>query len=1046
MRPPTEQSKVPQIEQKHNGTASTEVHFKDLHIAKFIEGAFIQASVLEFYSPDRFYLLSQSVEMLEALTSISSALQRMYSSSSVSSHVPCVGEVCAVQYSLDLNWYRGLIQTLTHDQKIAKVLYIDFGNEEDVPVGRIRALLPNTIPFGPCAMECCITNVLPMGDAWTSECCTAVRQMLVGKTLTVHLLKNREPGRCYVVDLEVSTGKQLSTFLTELGYAKKMISNTPPTKQEMDAMKNASLENFRRLSDGKDENTWAQPPQPVTQAVGDRLSVVVIHFQSPSDFIIQKVENSQAIQDLQLKLKEHCGQSAAPKNFRPAPGTVCCAQFSEDKQWYRAKVLAYSSEDCVCVGYIDFGNSEVVDLSHLFPINMSLLELPMQAMPCGLAGVQPVEENWSEDCISTMKLHVSNRILQLEIQGVRDGKAMVSMIMDANDPQTNVAELLICVGYAVPTRSDSQADVTDSPVQPQGDSPPVCEPLVWHEAVLPRDNQTVALQVIAVENPGEFYCCINSPADQQQLIELGAQLKLHCEADKTSFVPKVGEPCAVCSGDGSWRRAMVKGLSEDGVTVKLVDHGYTMTLKTSSARSITPKFLKLPFQAARCWLAGVAPLGSEWSGKSIKSFLKLVEGKQLSARVVSVTELGFGVELESQGRNVAVALISEHLVRAPGELPEEAHVKTGQLHGDGVKANEHSQLKVQTPHQTESSGKAASADQQATVSSEEPSFPVDWKTVELPLNIFKPGIAAAISPTLFYVLSPVQVDLKKRQELMEQVAAYCSKNQTASSAGVTVRPAPGAACCAQFSVNKTWYRAVVLEVGEAEVKVIHADFGSMETVPFSRILPIPLHLLQLPFQITRCTLLERKPFPAGWPEEATKMFQTMLSSGVLATVHSFNGSANVLALTLPTQSGGEEVTSVILDALQRRKETNASATLKSDQIGKNTSDSAARQSCAQLNGVPKMQNGLKDAADRAKTPSSTQTSEDAVKSSSAAAAQEDGVKKLCPRTQLLCQSRSNSSNQETSCCCLSLKTQMDHLEQLIQLQLSLIKQIVGQRQ
>lgn len=58
----------------------------------------------------------------------------------------------------------------------------------------------------------------------------------------------------------------------------------------------------------------------------------------------------------------------------------------EDKQWYRAKVLAYPSEECVCVGYIDFGNSEEVDLGSLRPISTSLLSLPMQAVPCALAG------------------------------------------------------------------------------------------------------------------------------------------------------------------------------------------------------------------------------------------------------------------------------------------------------------------------------------------------------------------------------------------------------------------------------------------------------------------------------------------------------------------------------------------------------------------------------------------------------------------------------------------------------------------------------------
>lgn len=54
----------------------------------------------------------------------------------------------------------------------------------------------------------------------------------------------------------------------------------------------ASLENFERLSEGKDDISWAQPPEPLTQVVGDSFSVVVTHLQSPDDFIVQKVENA----------------------------------------------------------------------------------------------------------------------------------------------------------------------------------------------------------------------------------------------------------------------------------------------------------------------------------------------------------------------------------------------------------------------------------------------------------------------------------------------------------------------------------------------------------------------------------------------------------------------------------------------------------------------------------------------------------------------------------------------------------------------------------
>lgn len=49
-------------------------------------------------------------------------------------------------------------------------------------------------------------------------------------------------------------------------------------------------------------------------------------------------------------------------------------------------MLAYSSEDRVCVGYIDFGNSEEVVLNQLRPISLPLLALATQAIPCALAG------------------------------------------------------------------------------------------------------------------------------------------------------------------------------------------------------------------------------------------------------------------------------------------------------------------------------------------------------------------------------------------------------------------------------------------------------------------------------------------------------------------------------------------------------------------------------------------------------------------------------------------------------------------------------------
>ncbi|XP_029705362.1 tudor domain-containing protein 1 isoform X5 [Takifugu rubripes] len=964
-----------------SGDASRQqrILMKDLPVAKVIKGTDIQAKVEEFYDPGRFFLLVHNSEVMKTLHIITTELQNTYSFQPATPYMPCVGEVCAVQYSCDMNWYRGLVQNLAAEQKMANILYIDFGNEECVPLDRIKQLATKIKPYCPCVMECRIAEVEPVGGSWSVECCMAVRQLLAGRIITVHLVDTLENGRIHAVDIHLSMGK-LSTFLIAHGYATEN-KNVTPTEQDIHELMTASFENFKSLSDGKDDNSWAQPPEPLTQVVGETFSVVVTHLQSPSDFIVQKVENAskRVIQELQQQLRDHCFQVKAPENFRPAPGTVCCAQFSEDKQWYRAKILAYSSEERVCVGYLDFGNSEDVYIGHLRPISPLLLAIPMQTIPCGLAGVQPVGDKWSEECILALQQRVSNRILSMAIQGAHEGRALVAMIDKGSDPQENVAELLTSSGFAAPV-------LVTSSMNQQADLKPLAEvhvvslcmsvpsvsseALAWRCVELPVDGQTVSLLASVIENPQEFYCHMSNGKDIQQLLELGAALKKHCAANDSPYMPKVGEPCcAMCPDDRKWYRVMLNDISETAVSVNCVDYGRKMKLPKENLRPITASFLTLPFQAVRCSLAGVEPLGSEWNSEAKQWLWSQMDGELMTARVLSVSERGYEVKLGIRGQDMAAALISVQLAKAPGAISGTSCVNSELKHQEKMYESQPNQEQedVQVPGQSGSISKEMPTEgpaAQSDVQLEFPYFPADWKTAELPLReTFQPCIAAIISPSLFYVLSPIQVNQQRLQAVMGELANYCGSNNSLpslSSSSVSSRAFPGAVCCAQFSADNIWYRAVVLEGGENEVKVIYADFGNTEMVPFSRILPIPKHLLQLPFQITRCTLTGKEHFPVVWPVELQHTFQSLLSKGVLASVESFDGFANVLSLCLVTETGRLQLTSLILDALQEQAKSSqeqakssqcsqeqAKSSQCSQEQAKSSQEQAKRSQCSQ---------------------------------------------------------------------------------------------------
>lgn len=1006
---------------------------KDLP-TRVITGTELQAAVVEFQTPGRFFIVAQSAEFLEAQNIISVELQKTCGFPTGSPHKPVVDEVCAVQYSCDMSWYRGLVQKLEADQ--AHILYIDFGNKEMVPFERIRPLTSKLLEYGPCAMECCVTEVVPAAEAWSIKCCIAARQLLEGKTLTVKVLGMLDNSSTHIVDIVLSNGSTFSSFLIEQEYAVKEIVNKAPSVEDISAMVDASLANFKRLLDGKDDNSWATIPEPLTQAVGDSFSVVVTHIQSPDKIVVQKVEHARVIQNLQMNVKTHCSQIPASNLFRPAPGTVCCASFSEDKQWYRAKVLAYISEERVCVGYLDFGNYEAVDLNNLRPISQSLLAIPMQAMTCGLAGIQPAGEEWSEECLQALQRRISNRILTIEIQGSYEGNVLVTLIDEASDPQANIAELLMFAGFAAPAvnkinndnllseKSPSAPEVAGSSLKP--------EPLVWTCAELSLESSKVLLRVCCVESPGKFFCHIVNPTDNQRLLDLEAELKPYCEMDAT-FDPKLGEPCCaiITEADSKCFRALIKQLCDDEVLVALVDYGHCMRVKKSKLRPITAKHLELSFQALPCWLAGVEPEGSEWTPEALLWFQTLVEGEVLSAQVLSITEDGYGVELQSKGQNVATALVTEHLAKCFGEKKQETAAV--------------SECKQNPKEQSQAPTEQLTSRDVATAQPEEISFPMDWKTVVLtPDETFQPCIAAVSQPSLFYLFDPRQVGEEQIQEMMLQLAKYC--NSQASPPPVGDKPMSGAACCARFTADNNWYRAVVLEVYDQEANVIYADYGNSEKVSLFNILPIPVRFLQLPFRITRCSIVDKALTPAEWPGNIQQIFLGALQHGVIATVQSFNGFSNILSLSLSPESGGEvvNVNTMILGALKASSQSTAGPGSE-EKLASSVSDTDAKTDASSELSLPSVMPPKFEVSTTAPEAPSPEQPPIIKQDTTPETVIDDPVQQILKQIEPPCTiDKKTGDALVSSCCCQSLKNKIDQMEQLMQVQLSFIKKLIAQ--
>ncbi|XP_066475829.1 tudor domain-containing protein 1 isoform X4 [Tiliqua scincoides] len=537
---------------------------------------------------------------------------------------------------------------------------------------------------------------------------------------------------------------------------------------------------------------------------------------------------------------------------------------SEDTQWYRASLLSYTSDQTALVGYVDFGNLEILQLSRLRPITPKLMELPVQAIACILAGVKPVSETWSTEATSLMKKLVQNKVLSIEVMDKKENTFVVELTDESVTPVISASQYLLESGYAVKEASVSK--VIESTIETLHEaSDQKLEKVDWTwVTVTPKQVVNVVMCVLC--NPSEFYCHLLNNEDLNALRELNLSLIEYCRktAPDISKVTE-GEPCcAYFSGDGKWYRALVKEATSSGTfKVQFVDYGNREEVTLDKLRQISSVFLRLPFQAVRCQLAGISPINKEWTTEASAAFQMKTAGKKLQAQVVSLTLDGAEVELIDNSTGSPV-MISEILI------------------------NEHMALKRVLSKQNMLPGKLATSHFQ------ELSSHVQWTAAEVSVNeTLSVRVVEVINPNLFYAVPiKAKVDPQKLHKLMIELADYCSSQNDR-----VFKPKVGDACCARFSGDDHWYRAVILGITVSEVKVAYADFGNVEMLPLSRLQPIPAFLLELPFQIFKCSLAGIMELDGQWHESTTeKLKNLVLNECVVITVKNISESIHAVTV------------------------------------------------------------------------------------------------------------------------------------------------------
>lgn len=212
------------------------------------------------------------------------------------------------------------------------------------------------------------------GEPFGDEAYNFVRDRILQRDISVHADTVDKAGNAVIGWLWMENNVNLSVALVEEGLA--TVHFTAEKSEHFRALKAAEDQ-----AKAKKKNIWATWVEPVAeepkaQEVDDdavetfeekapaerkmKLEKVIITEVTPElHFFAQHTDSGPKLEQLMTKLRQDFKASPPVSgSFTPKRDDLCAAKFSEDEEWYRAKVIKIEKNQAT-IKYIDYGNTEV---------------------------------------------------------------------------------------------------------------------------------------------------------------------------------------------------------------------------------------------------------------------------------------------------------------------------------------------------------------------------------------------------------------------------------------------------------------------------------------------------------------------------------------------------------------------------------------------------------------------------------------------------------------------------------------------------------------
>uniref|UniRef100_A0A8W8K9B9 RNA helicase n=1 Tax=Magallana gigas TaxID=29159 RepID=A0A8W8K9B9_MAGGI len=397
----------------------------------------------------------------------------------------CAGDVCAIVE--DDSFFRVQIQDIKWSNSPgsnimqAQVFFVDEGRVKDVSIIKLYELPPHlkSYPFQTVEVYLCRLRPIDRDENWTSNADQYAHELLQDKVLFGRIVLSI--GHTVWLDplVERQHLKGSQTTINKMYIRSELLHNGYAVDNEQ------HVQNLYELCEGllpvpnlenTQENSELSVETDLLPESEEFHKVCISACDDPGLIFVQRcvfVKQMDAMVDT-INDRLQKGEFTPMKASCCKVGTICLGKYTQDDTWYRVKILECLEGGEYKVIFCDQGDTEVLALNRLNPIPQECFEIPMLAIECELAHVQPRGKKWDEkvgDAIWDMTHTVAggNKHVMAKVVGKKDSvfTGVHRYVVELWDTYTandiNLAQELVWSGLVAPKEGSNLMEMFPKP-------------------------------------------------------------------------------------------------------------------------------------------------------------------------------------------------------------------------------------------------------------------------------------------------------------------------------------------------------------------------------------------------------------------------------------------------------------------------------------------------------------------------------------------------------------------------------------------------------